>query len=538
MIVSRNIDRCLTIIWFILVLAFIAMPQLKYYSIHTGVADLGFFLAGIYKVNTQWPHIFYGHVQPYMYLYGIAFKFFPYNFAPFALLALQSIFILLAITLMRKYYGNLAAIALLLYSMIWSNNLFDFHFDHISILLLSIFFVGCKTKRYGMAMISAILLCFVKEIFALQAAACGIYIIIVSHKDSTVFKTWMRHFISLLVTCFAFLWFYISIKFLLPYFSDGGKTPLDSGAFSWLGNNIKEIISSVVFHPIQILEDILFTPKKVFYVVALLGPFIFIPLLRPLPLMVASPIFMVSMLSHQSNYYDYAAHYSAGLIIPIIVAYVEGTVLVKKWFYFFCKKVNLCKEVYSSNNFDIFNLFLISWLLFFQVLLGVSPISRLFWSDKIWSSSYKAYISSSRDSIIREAIEKYIPLSDNLIISSQNNINHVRLAMRQNYLLFPGGVTEPHHLTNWNEKTFNNFLDFVNGKTDFEKTIPKLAYADYVLIDTKRPYFVYDLGCDTTYAVCSNKSMERLFLESTQVLESSYSLLYDYDGFKIFLRNN
>ena len=242
------------------------------------------------------------------------------------------------------------------------------------------------------------------------------------------------------------------------------------------------------------------------------------------------------MLSHQSNYYDYAAHYSAGLIIPIIVAYVEGVVLVKKWFYFYYKKSFFCKGEYSSCNIDIFNLFLISWLLFFQVLVGISPVSRLFWSDKIWSTSHKAYISSSRDSIIRDAIEKYIPLDDDLIISSQNNINHVRLAMRQNYLIFPGGVIEPHQLTNWDEKTFKNFLDFVNGKTDVAKTIPKLAYADYVLIDTKRPYFVYDLGCDTTYGVCSNKRIERLFLESTQVLESSYSLLYAYDGFNIFLR--
>jgi len=531
MLVSDKFDKYLLFCLFILLAAFVAMPQLKYYALHTGVADFGFFLAGIYKVNEQWPHIFYGHVQPYMYLYGLLFQVMPGDLVPYALLSLQSFFLVGSILIMWKSYGNLAGISLLLYPPIWANNLFDFHFDHIAIPLLAIFFSACKSKKYFLASIAAVLLCFVKEIFALQAIACGIYLAVLSWRDPGCCKKKWVFFSPFLITSFASLWFYLAIKFFLPYFSDVGKTALESGAFSWMGKDIGQIFSTLVFHMDKVVIDILTTPKKIYYLIYLFGPFILIPFLRPLPLIVAAPILMVSMLSHQSNYYDYAAHYSAGLIIPIVVAYVEGVTFLRKYFFNikFGEGLRLC-----NCNIDLFNLFLIFWLTCFQVLLGSSPISRLFWSDKIWSINYNAYISSSRDASIRNAIRKYVPIDDEIIISSQNNLNYLDLAKRQNYLIFPGGVVEPHQLTNWDHKTFHGFLGFVK-EGDIKSAIQQeLVYADYVLIDIHRPYFVYDAGCDTIYSKCTNRHVEALYLDSLKTLESKYTLLYEYDGFRIY----
>jgi hypothetical protein len=185
------------------------------------------------------------------------------------------------------------------------------------------------------------------------------------------------------------------------------------------------------------------------------------------------------------------------------------------------------------NNFQIINIFLICWLVIFQIIVGISPISRLFWSDKIWSLNYQAYISSTRDSIIRNSIEKYIPYGDDLIVSSQNNINYLPLAIRQNLLIFPGGVTDPHILTNWDQKTFSGFWGFVKGQVSIQSP-DQLAYADFVLIDTKRPYFVYDIGCDTSYNICINKKIENIYINSIHKLEVKYQVIYEYDGFKIY----
>jgi uncharacterized membrane protein len=269
------------------------------------------------------------------------------------------------------------------------------------------------------------------------------------------------------------------------------------------------------------------------YIAVLLGPFIFIPLLKPLPLLVGAPIFLISMLSQQSNYYDYNAHYSSGLIIPIVVAFVEGVELLKKRYYIKSGMITHMGSLNYLNNLVNINFFLICWIIFFQILVGVSPISRLFWSDKIWSLNYHAYISSTRDSIIRDSIEKYIPSGDHLIVSSQNNINYLPLSIRQNLLIFPGGVTEPHVLTNWDQKTFSGFLGFVKGQVAIQSP-NQLAYADFVLIDTKRPYFVYDIGCNTSYNICTNKKIEHIYINLVHNLEVKYQLLYEYDGFKIY----
>jgi hypothetical protein len=256
-----------------------------------------------------------------------------------------------------------------------------------------------------------------------------------------------------------------------------------------------------------------------------------------LPLIVGLPIFMISMLSHQSNYYDYSAHYSAGLIIPILVSYIDGVVPARNYFYFICQKVKFLKILMPSERIDTFNLFLICWLLCFQIALGTSPISRLFWVDKVWSLGIRAYIPTERDLVIRDLIEKYIPPDDSVVVSSQNNINYLRLAMRQNFLIFPGGVTELHQLTNWDQKTFAGLLDFFQRQKNIDATA-QLIFADYVLIDIKRPHFVYDVGCDTAYSKCLNEKIEMLYLESIKFLENKYTTVYEYDGFRIFKKNN
>jgi uncharacterized membrane protein len=530
---SEKIDKYLSVLCILLCVAFFFMPQLKYYSLHSGVADLGFFLAGLYKVNSQWPHIFYGHVQPYMYLYGFLFQIFPENYVPFLLLGLQSLVLLVATALIWKYYGKLAGFSMMMYTPLWMNNLFDFHFDHIAVLLMAIFFISCKRNKYQISMITMLLLCFVKEIFALQAIMCGVYLITEISKNSDNLEKKRNIIYTLLLVGFASLWFLVSIKYLLPFFSDSGKTALESSAFSWLGNNIYEIFISLLHQPQKILIEIITTPGKIYYLVMLFGPLLFISILNPLPLITAVPILMVSLLSRTPNYYDYAAHYSAGLIIPVIVSFSESIPKIQALFQHLYQKLNYsCSTISGCNNkFSYF--FIITWIVVFQIAFGVSPISRLVWSDKIWVFNYQAYISSQRDADIRDAISKLIPIDDSIIISSQNNINYSPLFLRQNYLIFPGGVTEPHAKTNWDSKSVINFLLYLKGELRADSQ-QNFVYADYVLIDTARPYFIFDKGCDSIFLTCSNKNIEKDFLDTVRILESQYILLYENNGFKIF----
>ena len=242
---------------------------------------------------------------------------------------------------------------------------------------------------------------------------------------------------------------------------------------------------------------------------------------------------MISLLSRSPNYYDYAAHYSAGLIIPIIVSFSESLPKLKKWIYIISKKFIFFKTITFSNISAISNFIIISWVILFQIAVGLSPISRLFWSDKIWSINYQAYIPSERDAVIRNSITKYIPLDSSIIVSSQNNLNYSPLFLRQDYLIFPGGVTEPHIRTNWDEKTFNNFMNYLRGEAPVNYE-PDLIYAEYVLIDFNRPFYLFDKGCDSTYLICRDKDIEKKYLNAIGILENKYILLFEYNGFRIF----
>ena len=72
------------------------------------------------------------------------------------------------------------------------------------------------------------------------------------------------------------------------------------------------------------MVEIVETPKKVIYLIALFGALGFIPLLSPGPLMIALPIIAVSLLSRHEGYYGLGHHYTAGLIAPMIFAFSGG----------------------------------------------------------------------------------------------------------------------------------------------------------------------------------------------------------------------
>jgi len=54
------------------------------------------------------------------------------------------------------------------------------------------------------------------------------------------------------------------------------------------------------------------------------GLLAFISLLRPAFLIPALPMLAIAMLSHSPDHYDYNSHYMAGLIMPIMLAFVLG----------------------------------------------------------------------------------------------------------------------------------------------------------------------------------------------------------------------
>jgi uncharacterized membrane protein len=524
----------------------------RYVALSSNVADLGFFLNNLTNVDNQWPRAFYGHVQPLMFLWGIGFKELPSSFAPLVLVGLQVMALLGSVVVIWRVLGVWPGLAMLLYYPLWVNALFDFHFDHLAVPLLVVFFISCEFRRFGWATLAAATLVLVKEPFALQTVACGAYLGCMAFYQRGSGVSLRLVFFGALIAFWGAGWFYVSTQWLLPYFGDGGPGTLQSEAFSWLGSSLSEMVWTLVSRPDRVLAEILSTPGKLIYLTVIFGLLAFLPLLRPAALLVALPLLMIAMLSRQDNYYGYTNHYTAGVIVPAVVAFRDGLPIARGYFASLAewimskleryplpiRKFSTCNKFFRlivSSEGQIFSMALFAWLLVGHCAFVSSPVSRLFWSDKVWSYSWKAYVPTERELMMKQAMLQYIPTDSNVSVTTQNTVNWYHLADRKVYLLFPLGVNIPHRLLDWSNRDLPGLWKYVRTGL-MPPATAHARYADYVVLDLKRPWFVIDKGCDWLYGACRNNDMATKFLRLVGETRQRYYTVFERDGFIILKR--
>jgi len=277
---------------------------------------------------------------------------------------------------------------------------------------------------------------------------------------------------------------------------------------------------------------------KMIYCLTLFGALAFIPLFSPLELLPAVPILGISLLSRLDNFYGIGHHYTAGLIAPMIVAFALGYPKAENAFSMLTRRF-----VIDEKARKIFSWGILGWMVFVHILISPSPISRLFLTNKVWSYGFEAYIPDVRDKMIKDALKKYIPADPQVPVSSQNTLNWGHLAHRKYYFAFPGGVTEP------------------VGTPDFAKKISKKIWAEYVIIDIKRPWFLVDKGCGwqtgepvllsdedverlglkenpgpLKWVSCASQEFREDFLDAIVQTKKVFDVVFEQDGFMILKR--
>ncbi len=293
-----------------------ALVIARYVALSSNVADLGFFLNNFANIDSQWQRAFYGHVQPLMLLWGAGYQALPASVAPLALVTFQTLALLGSVVAIWRVFGAWPGVAMLLYYPLWANALFDFHFDHLAVPLLAAFFIACERRRYAWATLAAAALVLLKEPFALQTVSCGLYFGWLAFHLRGSGVSVRLVVLGALLALWGGSWFYGATYWLMPYVGDGGPGTLQSGAFSWLGSSLSEMIWTVVSRPEKVLAEIIGTPRKLAYLAVIFGLLAFLPLLRPAALIVALPLLMIAMLSLLYDYYSYANHYTAAVFHP------------------------------------------------------------------------------------------------------------------------------------------------------------------------------------------------------------------------------
>lgn len=450
-----------------------------------------------------------------MIVYSSIYNILPDTLGPPALLILQAFALALPVKWIWNAYGSLPALAYMLNFGVWYNALFDFHFDHLAIPILFVFFLSTERDQHYKAIFSGFFLLLVKEPFALQTAACGLYLLFI--------KRWIGSGILLLVTGIGY--FYFSVKFLIPYPNLGAPGGFSSSAFSWMGSDIIEMSLFILSHPLEILSEILFTPGKRYYIIVVFGSIALVGFLRPAPLIVALPILGIALLSKSENYSGVAFHYTAGLIAPLIISFSKG--------------LPVAKGIWSKFKLprNLLPILIILGMLYIHVWHSPSPISLKFWDKKSWNYSYKAYLPTKRDGMIKDAIEQYIPKNKEVVVTSQNTVNLGRVADRKYYLIFPLGVLKPTELPYWSKLSLRNFWEFIQDASEHAPPRENVL-AEYVILDLKRPWFLMDQGCAWSAGKCKNdQDFVKQFLDLVQQSKKLFNIVFEEDEFIILKRN-
>jgi uncharacterized membrane protein len=574
----KFLQRIVYLTLFVFAGVFLYLPLVKSISLHSFFFDLGSFESLLYRmVNTgEWQWAFAGHAHWFALPFSWLYKLFPPSLAPYCLVSTQAILLLLPALWFYRRFGVFVAFVYIAYCPLWVNTLFDFHFDHLAVPLLMGFYMALLDRKIGLAVLSATLLILVKEPFALQTAACGALMLWAAFCGSSIWvqpleqinRRWLVIGAVWLLSA-GLGYFYFAVHYLLPYFAyDVLGGAMGGEAFGWLGQSLGEILQTITTKPYLVIWDIITSPYKLLYLGVGFGLLAFVPLLRSVFLIPAIPLLAIAILSRVPNYYDYNTHYTAGLIIPIIFAFVYGLPRAEWiWEKFIAWGGMQRWRIESSDGKDsvglkadlqakggtglfarlgieldtpqdrklLFYVLFSSWFLFGHIMLSPSPISRLFWSDKVWSYSWQAYVPTERDAMMKAAMKKFIPADPEVSVTTQNTLNYSHLAQRKVYLPFPMAIAEPSKVLDWSNRTGEGLWVFV--RSGYKPTvITNDRYADYVVLDLKRPYFLVDRGCEWIYGECINREMENKFLDWVVYTRSIYDMVFERDEFMILRR--
>ncbi len=197
------------------------------------------------------------------------------------------------------------SLAYLLFPALHYVNLFDFHEVILGVPLLSFASFCLLTRRYRLLFVFLALSLLVKEEMAFIAFAFGLYILIVQR----------RRRLGLLVMLLAVAWGIVTIRIIMP--SIAGRAYFPVGRYGYLGSGFGEMAVSVVRNPVLVLQHLL-TPAKIEFLLHLLAPLAFLPLLGFETLLLALPTMLYLLLSDYEPQYSIQYHYTA-LLIPLLV---------------------------------------------------------------------------------------------------------------------------------------------------------------------------------------------------------------------------
>jgi len=203
---------------------------------------------------------------------------------------------------------------------------FSFNYEPFSIPLIFLIFKALDEKKYVLFIISCFLLCMVKEQMPLVVMMFGILACWVMKNDRL---RW-----ALIPFLMGLAIFIFDVFILMPHL---GKGLPNKGVYYWsryaqFGHNPREIIQSVLFHPLKAFTGIISLPNIRWYD-DLFGVWGGLSLLSPQVLLPAFPLFIKTLFSNATIEHFVTSFYYASTFTPFIFLGAWNTLdhIQNKW---------------------------------------------------------------------------------------------------------------------------------------------------------------------------------------------------------------
>lgn len=217
----------------------------------------------------------------------------------------------------------LLAAAYLAFPPLHHANLNDFHEVALIPPLLGFALYGLLRGLRRTTFIFLILCLLVKEDFGITALAFGLYILVLKPRG-------FRRADGALWSALVITWILLVLWVLYPAVTHGMPYPFVERRYPWLGNTPQEALNTLLLRPWVVLPHLLEQPKLLF-VLRLLGPLLFIPLLGWPVIALALPVLIYLMLSDYQPQWSVSSYYNPPLVPFLFFATIVAIQNVQRW---------------------------------------------------------------------------------------------------------------------------------------------------------------------------------------------------------------
>ena len=299
--------------------AYLQYRNYQLFCFDFGIYSHGFWNAiqgnGFYNSPEGMDHLG-SHASPILYLLLPFYALFP---SPVTLLVLQALALAsAAIPVYLLCHRNFSSLNALLITAAFLLNPFltslnhQFHAITFAMPLLLWAFHFLQDRKTTAFLITLVLAMSCKENVGLLAFFLGLYILLQPG----------RRYLGMVTALLGLIWLIVAIEIIIPSHL-GGLGENTMTRFSHLGRSWWEILLSPILRP-SAFWTTLFTAERGLYLLKLLLPFLFLPLLAPRELLILFPVLMQNLLSNHEPMISGSFHYEAMLLPVLFFAFLAA----------------------------------------------------------------------------------------------------------------------------------------------------------------------------------------------------------------------